>query len=152
MSCAALAHLERAGHLADGDEAMPAGEAAFWRVQDIDSPVVARRLDATTVAVKTVGDVAIEPFVDVLRTLGIHVGEPAHFTVVLTDNYLRRGLRGLERGSPGIRTAVDAGQAGRLRDLGGPRFPAGDDRLLGVPGPASPSEPRGGGVPSGANG
>jgi len=102
---AALAHLERAGHLTEGQEAMPAGEAAFWALQDVDSQVAARRLDATKVAVKAVGDVAIEPFAAVLRTLGIHVGEPAQLTVVLTDNYLRAGLRvwnqeALETGRP----------------------------------------------------
>src|SRR5262245_11478366 len=63
----AVAHLEREGHLAEGEETMPAGEAALWALQEIVPQTAAQRLEAARVSVRALGDVAVEPFVAAIQ-------------------------------------------------------------------------------------
>jgi ribosomal protein S12 methylthiotransferase accessory factor len=88
----ALARLEERGYLAENEGGLPAGEAALWCLQDIDPRAAVGRLEETTLSVAAVGGVAAEPFVAVLRSLRVRVGNNGHLAVVLTDDYLRAGL------------------------------------------------------------
>jgi len=51
------------------------------------------QLAAVPVAVAAVGDIAVEPFCAALRALHVVLAEPARLVVMLTDDYLRDGLR-----------------------------------------------------------
>jgi ribosomal protein S12 methylthiotransferase accessory factor len=100
-----LHQLEQKGLLTEGDITGPAGEAALWSFQGIDPSEAARRLVQTPVAVRVVGDVDPEPFRTLLRSLHVRLEDEGELTVVLTDGYLRDGLRthnrdALTRGRP----------------------------------------------------
>jgi oxazoline/thiazoline synthase len=90
---AVLEQLEREGHLAESALAMPPGEAALWASQGIAPARAALRLAEARVSVSALGAVAVEPFVSVLRSLRVRVGDQGSYGVVLTDDYLRGGLR-----------------------------------------------------------
>ena len=100
-----LSRLEQKGYLTEHKEILPVGEAAFWSIQGIEPALAARRLAETPVAVRTVADLDIGPFRELLRSLHVDVQEEGQLTVVLTDGYLRSGLRehnrqALETGRP----------------------------------------------------
>jgi ribosomal protein S12 methylthiotransferase accessory factor len=91
-----VAQLEQKGYLAES-QTLPAGEAAFWTLQDIAPQTAARRLAETPVSVTALGDVQAEPLRDMLRSLHVQVGEQGRLGVVLTDDYLRSGLESCNR-------------------------------------------------------
>jgi ribosomal protein S12 methylthiotransferase accessory factor len=93
----ALSQLEQKGVLADGEDALPPGEAALWSFQGIDPAAAARRLAEIPVALRVVGDVDPEPFRDLLRALHVRVEGAGELTVVVTDGYLRDGLKAANR-------------------------------------------------------
>src|SRR5262249_42921546 len=75
------------------DDAIPPGQAALWASQQLDPAEAARRLAETTVTVQAVGDVDAGPLRALLASLGVRVEEDGQLAVVLTDSYLRSGLR-----------------------------------------------------------
>src|SRR5262249_4394300 len=79
---------ERASYPADGAVTMPAGEAALWSSQGVVPQAAARRLQDARVSVKALGNLAVGPFVEALRSLQIQVDEPGRLGVVLTNDYL----------------------------------------------------------------
>ena len=88
----ALLKLEQTGYLAEGDDRLPAGEAALWAIQGIEPRQAMRRLAEARVTVTALGAVEAEPFRALLPLVHVRVGEPGHLGVVLTDDYLRPGL------------------------------------------------------------
>jgi oxazoline/thiazoline synthase len=93
----ALMLLEQKGFLSEADLTGPAREAAFWAIQDIDPQTARRRLGEAKVAVTTFGDVAVEPFLALLESFHVQVGEAGTLGVVLTDDYLRKELQTYNR-------------------------------------------------------
>ncbi|HEV3263780.1 MAG TPA: TOMM precursor leader peptide-binding protein [Gemmataceae bacterium] len=93
----ALRQLEKKGYLADGGATAPAGEAAFWHIQDTDAGAAARRLPETAVSVTSLGGLAVAPLVAALQALRVRVTEDGQLGVVLTDDYLRSGLEACNR-------------------------------------------------------
>ena len=89
----ALTLLEKKGYLSESDHSLPAGESTFWAIQGISSETAARHLEETKVSVTGFGDVAVEPFLTLLESLHVRVGEVAGLGVVLTDDYLRKELQ-----------------------------------------------------------
>ena len=88
----ALLQMEQKGYLAEGDDRLPAGEAALWAIQGIEPRQAMRRLAEARVTVTALGAVEAEPFRALLPRVHVRVGEPGHLGVVLTDDYLRPGL------------------------------------------------------------
>jgi ribosomal protein S12 methylthiotransferase accessory factor len=93
----ALLKLEQTGYLAEGDDRPPAGEAAHWSIQGIEPRQATRRLAEARVKVTALGAVETEPFLALLYLVHVRVGAPGHLGVVLTDDYLRPGLREYNR-------------------------------------------------------
>ena len=89
-----LSRLEQKGYLCDdrnGEESLPAGEAALWSAQGVDPGAAARRLADTPVAVCGLG-VEAEPFRNLLAALRVRVADDGRLGVVLADDYLRADL------------------------------------------------------------
>jgi oxazoline/thiazoline synthase len=93
----ALLKLEQTGYLTEGDDRLPAGEAALWAIQGIEPQQAIRRLAEARVAVTALGAVEAEPFQALLPQVHVRVGEPGQLGVVLTDDYLRSGLHEFNR-------------------------------------------------------
>ncbi|QDU94141.1 TOMM precursor leader peptide-binding protein [Lignipirellula cremea] len=87
-----IRNLERRGFLCEKSEAMPAGHAALWEVQGIEPTSVTPRLAQTPVSLTGFG-VDVEPLAQLLGQLGVQIADDADHGVVLTNNYLQRGLR-----------------------------------------------------------
>jgi bacteriocin biosynthesis cyclodehydratase domain-containing protein len=89
----ALSQMETQGYLDEGSETMPASEAAFWAIQDVAPRRAAERLNEATVSVDAFGAVEAEDLLAILQSLRVRVGRGGSLGVVLTDDYLRGGLR-----------------------------------------------------------
>jgi bacteriocin biosynthesis cyclodehydratase domain-containing protein len=89
----ALSNLEERGYLVENDELLPEGEAALWSIQNVAARTAGARLANRSVSLKAFGGVDIEPLRAALQAAHMLVGEPGHLAVVLTDDYLRAGLK-----------------------------------------------------------
>ncbi len=87
----ALGQLEKLGYVRESEPSIPADEAVFWDLQGV-SPVTARNRLAHTIVSVTGFGVDVEPFVRILQTMGVRVGDQGQIGVVLTDDYLRNSL------------------------------------------------------------
>ena len=91
-----LAELEKKGCLTEADEKLPQGDSAWWSLQQIDPPQVARQLQARRVAVHGIG-IDPQPLRDLLDTAGARIDRgidrgidgDAELSVVVVDHYLR---------------------------------------------------------------
>jgi bacteriocin biosynthesis cyclodehydratase domain-containing protein len=95
-----LAQLEKKGYLAEADESgrpHADGLAALWTGLGLDPDAVARRLAATAVALRVVGDLDAGPFRELLESQGVRLAEQGELTVVAADGYLRNGLQECNR-------------------------------------------------------
>lgn len=88
----ALMTLESKGYIVETDDIISPEKAAFWNFLDIDSKIVASRLQTTKVAVTAFGTIAPEPFISILESLNIQVCDDGDIWVVLTDDYLQPDL------------------------------------------------------------
>ena len=80
------------------------GAAGFYEMGGVDVGLAARRLSTAVVAVHAIGDVDVTHLIDHLRAGGVGTvvqpGDPAPKTalsVVVTDDYLRREIEGINR-------------------------------------------------------
>jgi ribosomal protein S12 methylthiotransferase accessory factor len=89
----ALMQLEEGGYLTESDDTMAPGPAALWSIQGLAPAQAAHRLARATVSVATVGDVDATPLLSALQDVGVRVGKAEDLAVVMTDDYLRAGLR-----------------------------------------------------------
>lgn len=99
-----LLRLRHAGYIHDAPEASEP-PSAFWDVLEVDDATVAERLRERRASVHSFGDVDPGPFVSMLESLGVEVGDDGEHRVALTDDYLQEGLesfgaRALEDGRP----------------------------------------------------
>ncbi len=88
----ALHMLTDKGHIVEGDEILPPGEAAFWDYLHLAEPTADQQLRAARVAVRSVGEVDVDPLIAGLAELGIQPGGGDDWLVVMTDDYLRDEL------------------------------------------------------------
>src|SRR5262245_30852656 len=72
----ALLKLEQTGYLAEADEQLPAGEAAFWAIQGIEPRQATRLLAETRVTVTALGAVEAEALRALLPLVRVREGEP----------------------------------------------------------------------------
>jgi oxazoline/thiazoline synthase len=89
--------LESEGYLADSNDRLSPGLAAFRDSLEINPKAFAIGLKLKRVCVRSLGKISTEPLVSILQNLGVQVAEKGNFTVVLTDNYLRDELKDLNR-------------------------------------------------------
>ncbi len=99
---AALAALERGGHLVDGVEAGP--EAAWWEAAGADAAAAADAVAASRVVVRTLGEVPeAGAVIETLHACGLDAirdgapAQPGDLVLVLVEDYLEAGLEDLNR-------------------------------------------------------
>ncbi|GAB1543503.1 hypothetical protein NUACC21_61780 [Scytonema sp. NUACC21] len=92
-----LTRLESEGYLAEAPDIVPQKVAAFWNALGVEPGNAIRKLQESRVSITAFGEVGVEAFIPVLKSLDLQVGEGGDFTVVLTDDYLQLGLDGLNR-------------------------------------------------------
>jgi ribosomal protein S12 methylthiotransferase accessory factor len=92
-----LSLLEKAGVVIEGDETEPLGVAAFRDFLNVDPNLFRSRLEGASVSVVSLGGIPIDPFLAILESLHVRVAEASTFRVVLTDDYSRKELEGLNR-------------------------------------------------------
>jgi ribosomal protein S12 methylthiotransferase accessory factor len=100
----ALAQMERKEYLCEDDDSIPAGQAALWSGQQVSPRAAAKCLTESQVVVQSFG-VEAGSFLELLKSVQIHVASQGPADVVLTDSYLRNELRecnaeALQRGKP----------------------------------------------------
>ena len=88
----AMTDLEKRGLLCEASDLVDEGEAAFWWMQDLDPYASMERLKNEGISVRVFGNISTKPFLDALEGFHIRVRDDAKFGVVLTDDYLSRGL------------------------------------------------------------
>ncbi|MEA5574317.1 TOMM precursor leader peptide-binding protein [Calothrix sp. UHCC 0171] len=88
----ALLRLESQGYLSDSKLDMSVEQGAFWSSLKTDSQVAASKLKTAKVAVKGIGKVSTQEFINALQSLDIQVSDEGNLTVILTDDYLQVGL------------------------------------------------------------
>lgn len=95
----ALTLLEQQGYIEEGlgdeEDNLTTGEAVFWALKGVDARKGARRRATTTLSVTSLGSVDVEPFLDLLKSMRVQVGEVGQLSVVLTDDFLRNELQTL---------------------------------------------------------
>ncbi|MBI3862345.1 MAG: TOMM precursor leader peptide-binding protein [Planctomycetia bacterium] len=89
-----LGQLEKKGFLAESQENLPLGDAAWWSMQQIDPQTAARRMSQTPVVVRGVG-IDTEPLTRLLAASGIEVAAEGSVEVVVADHYLRNELEAI---------------------------------------------------------
>ena len=137
--------MEQKGYLAEGDDRLPAGEAALWAIQGIEprqaAPPGRDPGDGDRPGRRRGRAVPGPP------APGARPGGRARSSGRGADRRLPAPrLTGIQPSGAGGWPALAARQAGRLPALGGPRVPARQDGLLGVPRAAAGAEPRRGGL------
>ncbi len=100
----ALKTFETLGVLAEDLADLPRSAAVFWEHADTPPGRAAERLGAHHVRVLSLGSVSGDAVADLLRQQGLHVGEQATHTLVITDEYLHPDLAKINR------HCIDAGQ------------------------------------------
>ena len=94
-----LSSLEKAGVVVDSDEIEPLGVTVFRDYLNIEPNLFRSRLEETSVSVVSLGGIPIDPLLSVLESLHVRIDEAGTFRVVLTDDYLRKGLESYNRDS-----------------------------------------------------
>lgn len=89
----AIELLKREGYVVEATTSLPAEQAAFWQMLDVDADVAATRLEQTPVSVLSFGQIDPAPFKAMLQSFGVRLADEGQFRIVLTDNYLQPGLR-----------------------------------------------------------
>lgn len=93
----ALTELDRLGYLAEEIDGLSPGQAAFWSALGIAPSLASDRLAAAKLEVRTLGGLSPIPLTEQLETLGMTVRAGGELLVVLTDDYLREELAGINR-------------------------------------------------------
>jgi oxazoline/thiazoline synthase len=90
----ALMRMEEEGYIVESDDdQLLSSLAAFCETLNVDTKEANRRLQATTVEIKTFGPIAASEFISMLISLNIQVvSEGGDIEVILTDDYLQEGL------------------------------------------------------------
>ncbi|ACB53447.1 hypothetical protein cce_4099 [Crocosphaera subtropica ATCC 51142] len=88
-----LMQLEQKGYIVKEEEILPPDLAIFCDHLNIDSTEAYQRLQTTTVAVKSfVSNLPIAQFKNALESLHIQIAEKGDIEIVLSDDYLEKGL------------------------------------------------------------
>jgi oxazoline/thiazoline synthase len=88
----ALFQMEQQGYLVEQDDSLPSHLAIFCHHLNITPIVAAQRLQSATVAVKALGTLPTDDFIDILKSQHIQIADQGEITVILTDDYLHPQL------------------------------------------------------------
>lgn len=86
-----LARLEKMGLLVEEEETLPAGDAAWWSLQQVDPKTAAGRLADKRISVQGLGTNP-EPLLNLLKAAGVQIAAEGDLTVVLAQHYLQSEL------------------------------------------------------------
>jgi bacteriocin biosynthesis cyclodehydratase domain-containing protein len=89
---AAIALLEREGHIQEADPSMPLQFAAFWSEMNLDTRILPAIFARVPVQVVALDGIDPRPMQEVIQSFGVVVAEPGRFMVVLVDDYLTPDL------------------------------------------------------------
>lgn len=84
--------LETNGFLAEGDDSLEPGVAAFWQSFGQDTRVVSEKLRNTSVEVISLSSVSPDLMIHSLCQLGVQVADKGDFLVVLVNDYLQADI------------------------------------------------------------
>ncbi|MCL1469016.1 TOMM precursor leader peptide-binding protein [Argonema galeatum] len=84
--------MEQKGYIVENDDSIPTEVAIFWDSLNVDSFQATSRLKSTKVAVRSIGNVTTNEFIDRLKSLNIQVSDSGDIAAVLTDDYLQEDL------------------------------------------------------------
>jgi ribosomal protein S12 methylthiotransferase accessory factor len=94
----ALELLKQKGYVVeDPGDGAPDSQAAYWELCGEAPAAVAHKKESAAVAVRALGSASAAPFQAMLEELGVRVSDDGDIGVVLTDDYLQRGLPELNR-------------------------------------------------------
>jgi len=88
--------LERGGFICEHDERVPSPHAALWALQGFAPADAAQRLATVTVAVHGI-DVDTARLRSLLESMDVRLADDGDLSVVVTDQYLNRGLAAFNR-------------------------------------------------------
>ena len=88
----ALMLMEQQGYLIESKEQLPPNLAAFCDTLNVEAQQATHRLQTTKIAVNTIGNIDVKPFILLLESLSIQVQTEGDLQVVLTDDYLQNRL------------------------------------------------------------
>lgn len=93
----ALAELEKKGYITEETASLDAGQAAFWSALGIDPGLAGTKLAAAKLEIRALGSLSTETISSQIQSMGLSVAAEGNLLVVLTDDYLREELAGLNR-------------------------------------------------------
>lgn len=93
----ALAELEKKGYITEECDGLDPGQAAFWSALGVEPLQAGERLSQTNVIVRALGGLSTELFSAQLQSVGLQAAAKGDVLVVLTDDYLREELAGINR-------------------------------------------------------
>ena len=88
----ALMRMQQKGYIVEAREDVPPEQGGLYAFLKVEPKVAKERLREKKVSCAALGSADAEPFMAILESLGIQVGEDGDMTVVLTDDYLQEGL------------------------------------------------------------
>lgn len=88
----ALFQLDEQGYLLEKNELLPSNLAIFCHHLNIPESQAYHRLQSTKVAIRTLGSIGDETFIDILKSFQIQVADEGDLTIILTDDYLHPNL------------------------------------------------------------
>ncbi len=92
-----LGQLEQKGYLAEYDDSISPEEAGFYSMQGVDPQAAAKRLADTPLTIRVAGEIDVEPLRALLQSLHMRFADDGHWTVVVTDSYLRSAVQDSNR-------------------------------------------------------
>jgi ribosomal protein S12 methylthiotransferase accessory factor len=88
----ALFQMQQKGYVLEQDDSLPANLAIFCHHLNIVPTLAVKRLQSTSVAIKTCGSLDQNELIVILKSLGIQLADTGDITIVLTDDYLHPEL------------------------------------------------------------
>ena len=88
-----LFQMERQGYLVEKSQELPSQATIFCNHLNISPTLAYQRLQSTKVAVKTIGSVPTECFINLLKSLSIQIAAEGNLTLVLVEDYLESELQ-----------------------------------------------------------
>ena len=93
----ALNNLLQKGYLKEGACGLAPASAAYWELQNADPAAAAARRARSAIRLTLLGQGTGRPFRSILAASGIAVSSKADIDIILTDDYLREELDGINR-------------------------------------------------------
>ena len=133
----ALHRLEAGGYIGESDAELSRPESAFWAALGLNPQIATKALRDATVSITALGRTDGSELSGALARCNIGIAEDAAFRVVLTDDYLNRDLRAINREALETEDALDARQNDRHDAMDRTCLPPRRNGMLAVLGPSA---------------